>query len=180
MPKKIRRPFIKNYILNDRIRAKTVRLIGFEGKQLGVVTIEEARRLSNESDLDLILISEEAVPPVCKLVNFGQFKYEQQKKDKIAKKGNKSHVVKELKLSPKMSENDFQVRVNSGVKFLQKGYKIKLSLFFRGREMAHPELGKNMLNRYIEDIKELGQPESAISVANRAMMVLICPGKSKG
>jgi translation initiation factor IF-3 len=121
------------------------------------------------------LVSPDAKPPVAKLVDFGQFRYEQQKKEKIAKKSGKNHVLKELKLSPKISEHDYQVRISSGRKFLTKGYKIKVSVFFKGREMAHPEIGREILSRYIQDVSDLGQQEADIIRANRSMLVIINP-----
>ena len=165
----------KNYILNEKIRSKEVRLIDHEGKQIGVVPIEEARKLAEEKGLDLLVVSADAAPPVCRIVDFGQYRYEQQKKDKQSKKGNRTGTVKELKMSPKISAHDYQVRLTSAKKFLQKGLKVKLTVFFRGREITHPELGKEVINKFLEDIKEIGVPESGIATQGKIFGVLINP-----
>ena len=124
-----------------------------------------------------MLVTQDTKPPVCKLIDYGQFRYEQRKKEKLAKKSNKGQVVKEVKLSPKISDHDYQVRVDRGEKFLQKGYKVKLSLFFRGREIAHPQLGRDVMTRYLGDIDEVGTADTAISTAPRQMTVMISPKK---
>lgn len=162
--------------MNDRIRAKEVRLVDKSGSQVGIVTIEEARRLSEENGLDLLLMSPDANPPVCKLVDIGQFKYEQRKKDKQSKKG-KAQVTKELKMSPKISDHDYMVRLNSGKKFLDKKYVVKLTIFFKGRENARREFGEQLIQRYLDDIKEFGSAASDISFAPRAISVMINPLK---
>ncbi len=128
-----------------------------------------------EQELDLLLIAPNSVPPVCKIVDYGQFRYEQKKKDKQSKKASKAQIIKELKLTPKISANDYMVRLNSGIKFLQKGYKIKLSVFFKGREMTHPEIGRAVLTRYLEEIKPYGLPETDIVQSNRSLIVILNP-----
>ena len=163
----------KRYIINDRILAKEVRLIDDKGQQLGVVSIEKALEAASSRGLDLLLISETATPPVCKLVNYGQFMYHQKKKDKQSKKS--AQVTKELKMSPKISEHDYQVRVNQGVKFLQKRNKLKLTIFFRGREIMHSELGYELANKYIEAVKEAGTPEGGPAKTGRSLTVMISP-----
>jgi translation initiation factor IF-3 len=163
----------KKYTVNDRIKAKQVRLIDESGHQFGVINIEEARKVSADKGLDLVLISETSDPPVCKLVNYGQFMYHQKKKEKQSKKS--SQVTKELKMSPKISEHDYQVRVNHGLKFLGKRYKLKLTIFFRGREIMHSELGYDLANRYIDAIKEIGTAESAPARTGRSLTVMISP-----
>ncbi len=163
------------YILNHQIRASEVRLIGADGSQVGVVRIDDALRQAETDGLDLLLVSPEAKPPVCKIVDFGQYRYEQQKKEKNAKKGSRGNVIKELKLSPKISEHDYQVRVTNGKKFLEKGYKVKATVVFKGREITHPELGRGVMERYIEDLKELGQAESSVVQAGRTLTMVIGP-----
>ena len=142
---------------------------------MGVVAIEKAQQLADESNLDLLLVSDNSTPPVCKIVNIGQHKYQQQKKDKLAKKNVKGQVIKELKMSPKISEHDYQVRVDRGLKFLKKGYKVKLTIFFRGREIIHPELGTQLGDRFIEALKEHGKPESALAKTKRFLNAVIAP-----
>lgn len=160
-------------MINEQIRAREVRVVEESGNQLGVITIQDARRISTEKGLDLVLISENTVPPICKLVDYGQFMYQQKKKSKQGKKS--VQVTKELKMSPKISEHDYQVRVNQGFKFLEKKYKIKLTIFFKGREIVHSELGYELANRYINDIKELGNAENQPSMSGRSLIVIISP-----
>jgi translation initiation factor IF-3 len=160
-------------MINEQIRAREVRVVEESGNQLGVIAIQDARRISTEKGLDLVLISENTVPPICKLVDYGQFMYQQKKK---TKQGRKSvQVTKELKMSPKISEHDYQVRLNKGFKFLEKKYKIKLTIFFRGREIVHSELGYELANRYINDIKDIGNAENKPSMSGRFLIVIISP-----
>jgi translation initiation factor IF-3 len=166
---------IKKYKKNEEIRAEKVRIIGADGAQLGILPIQEAKNLAKKENLDLLLLSDQATPPVCKIVNFGQFRYEQQKKDKKNKKNTKTQVIKELKLTPKISEHDYQVRVRNGSKFLQKGYQLKITVFFKGREMTHPELGKDLLNRYKDDIKEYGEAVNDTFQGHRTLYLMINP-----
>ena len=112
---------------------------------------------------------------MCKIVNFGQFRYQRQKKEKKAKKNTKTQVIKELKLTPKISDHDYNVRLKNGIKFLQKGYLIKIAVFFKGREMSHPEIGKDLLNRYKEDIKEYGDVSTSLTQGHRTLYFVINP-----
>lgn len=152
-----------------------MRLIDDEGKQIGVVPLQKAISLTEEKHLDLLLVSPEAKPPVCKMINYGQFRYQQQKKERQAKKTVKSQTVKELKMSPKISEHDYQVRVSQGVKFLSKGYKVKLTISFRGREIVHPELGKAVIDRFVTDMSELANTDGQVIRANRTLAVILNP-----
>ncbi len=151
-----------------------MRLIDGEGKQAGVVTIENARAMALQSGLDLLLLSDSAVPPVCKLVDFGQFKYQQQKKEKLNRKNTKSQVTKEIKLGPKISEHDYQVKLNRGKEFLAKRFKVKISIMFRGREIMHIDLGRNLVNRFIQDVSELGNG-SEIVQSGKSLVVIVNP-----
>jgi len=169
------RIYIKKYILNDKIKAKSVRLIGADGSQLGVVALEIARDQALQEGLDLMLVAENADPPVCKIIDFGQFKYHQRKKEKQAKRVGKGQVVKELKLSPKISDNDFMVRVNRGREFLGKGFKVKASIQFRGREIIHPELGERVMNRFIESIIDLGALDGPVNMAGKTLLAFVNP-----
>ena len=125
--------------------------------------------MSQNQNLDLLLVTEDAKPPVCKIVDFGQYKYEQQKKRKLAKKNSKTQVVKEIKLSPKISENDFQVRVKMAQKFLTKGYAIKLTVWFKGREASRKDLGKVVIDRFLETIQDLGEASGTLSHSHRSI-----------
>lgn len=145
-----------------------------DGGQAGVVTIEEARSLAQQSGLDLLLLSETAVPPVCKLVDFGQFKYQQQKKEKLNRKNTKSQVTKEIKIGPKISEHDFQVKLDRGRDFLVKRFKVKVSIVFRGREIIHMELGRVLVNRYIQNLSDLGIASDIVQ-AGKSLVVIINP-----
>jgi len=125
--------------------------------------------MSQNQNLDLLLVTEDSDPPVCKIVDFGQYKYEQQKKEKQAKKNSKTQVVKEVKLSPKISDNDFNVRVKMGQKFLSKGYGIKLTVWFKGREAARKDLGQVVIDRYLEQISETGEAVGTPSYSQRSI-----------
>ncbi|MCP4050327.1 MAG: translation initiation factor IF-3 [bacterium] len=162
---------IKKHILNNKIRAKEVRLIDKDGCQVGIVPIEHALAQALENELDLLQVSE-TTPPVCKVLDFGQFRYQQQKKEKQAKKNTKS---KELKMRPKISLHDYEVRLKRGIEFLQKGYKLKITIFFRGREIIHRELGIKLLNKYIEEIQEYGLANGGISDIGRSMIITFSP-----
>lgn len=161
--------------MNDKIKSRSVRLIGDDGTQHGIVAIENALTMARDAGLDLMLVSETSDPPVCKIVNFGQFKYQQQKKEKLSQKKSKGQVIKELKLSPKISENDLNTRVNRGREFLEKGFKLKISVSFRGREIIHPELGRNVVDRFIEQTKDLGALEGSVSQAGRSLLAFVNP-----
>jgi len=147
-----------------------VRLIGPEGEQLGVTSIEDARNISSQKQLDLVLISENSTPPVCKLIDYGQFLYKQKKKEKQSKKT--SQIIKEIKMSPKISDHDYTVRLNKSKKFLEKKYKIKVNIFFRGREIVHNELGFKLIQRFIGDISELGSAETEPQRNGRSIIVI--------
>ena len=150
-----------------------MRLIGPEGELIGIKKIDEARRIAQEFTLDLVLLSENTTPPVCKLVDYGQFMYQQKKKEKLAKKV--VNVIKELKLSHKISSHDYQVRLDQALKFLNKKYKVKISVVFRGREVVHMSLGEVLLKKFISEISEVGLPDSDISKAGKALIVIIRP-----
>jgi translation initiation factor IF-3 len=134
-------------------------------------------RQAQESELDLVMVSETAKPPVCKIVNYGQYRYQEQKKERLSRKNSKAQVVKELKLSPKISDNDFNVRVNKCKEFLTKGYNVKIFVPFRGREIMHPELGRRVIERFIETVKDIGGMDQGqgIMTAHKSMMTMILP-----
>lgn len=162
--------------MNDKIKAKEVRLIDHDGTQLGVVTFDKAQELAAKSGLDIMLVSDTSTPPVCRIIDFGHFKYQQQKKDKQNKKNTKSQTTKEIKFGPKISENDLHVKINRAIDFLKKGYKVKASVFFRGREIVHYDLGKNLIDRFIENILEFGVSNLEPSKPNdRSIITIINP-----
>lgn len=140
---------------------------------IGVKKIDDARQIATEYNLDLVLLSENSNPPVCKLVDYGQFMYQQKKKEKQAKKV--VNVIKELKLSHKISTHDYQVRLEQANKFLQKKYKVKVSIMFRGREIVHMALGETLMKKFISEIAEVGVPDSEISKAGKSLIVIMRP-----
>ena len=161
--------------VNDRIRAPEIRLIGAEGENVGVVTPARAMQMAEEVGLDLVEISPNAVPPVCKIMDFGKFKYEQQKKEAEARK--KQHVIeiKEIKFRPGTDTHDYDVKMRSVKKFLEEGDKVKVTLRFRGREMAHQELGLDLLKRVAADVEEIGKIENMPKLEGRQMVMMIGP-----
>ncbi|SFP53763.1 translation initiation factor IF-3 [Tranquillimonas alkanivorans] len=163
--------------VNDRIRAPEIRLIGPEGENIGVVTPQRGRDLAEQAGLDLVEISPNATPPVCKIMDFGKFKYEQQKRESEAKKKQKTIEVKEVKFRPNTDSHDYDVKMRNVVKFLEKGDKVKVTLRFRGREMAHQNLGRDLLQRVAEDVKELGKVENMPKMEGRQMVMMIGPAK---
>ena len=163
--------------MNDRIRCPEIRLIGAEGENLGVVTPERGMELAEQAELDLVEISPNATPPVCKIMDFGKFKYEQQKRESEARKNQKVIEVKEVKFRPNTDTHDYEVKMRNVVKFLEKGDKVKVTLRFRGREMAHQNLGRELLERVAEDVKELGKVENMPKMEGRQMVMMIGPVK---
>jgi len=161
--------------VNDRIRADQVRLIGAEGENIGVVTPNRAMMLAEEAGLDLVEISPNADPPVCKIMDFGKFKYETQKREAEAKKKQKIIEIKEIKFRPGTDVHDYDVKMRSVMKFLEEGDKVKVTLRFRGREMAHQELGLELLKRVAEDVGELGKIEQLPKLEGRQMVMMVAP-----
>jgi translation initiation factor IF-3 len=163
--------------VNDRIRAPEIRLIGAEGENVGVVTPARALQLAEEAGLDLVEISPNATPPVCKIMDFGKFKYETQKKEAEARKKQKIIEIKEVKFRPNTDTHDYEVKMRNVVRFLEGGDKVKVTLRFRGREMAHQDLGRNLLERVADDVKEIGKVEAMPRVEGRQMVMMIGPTK---
>jgi len=161
--------------VNDRIRATEIRLIGAEGENLGVVSPAKAMSLADEAGLDLVEISPNAVPPVCKIMDFGKFKYEQQKKEAEARKKQKIIEIKEVKFRPGTDTNDYDVKMRNVYKFLENGDKVKITLRFRGREMAHQNLGRELLERVAGDVDGLGKVENMPKMEGRQMVMMIGP-----
>ncbi len=160
------------------IRAVEVRLIDAEGKQIGVVPIQQAQDLAREKDLDLVEISPTANPPVCKVMDYGKYVFQQKKKQTEAKKKQKVIVVKEVQFRPRIDEHDFEFKKNNIIRFLQHGDKVKASIRFRGREMTHMELGKAVLDRLLKEIKEFGAAESPVpDIKGNRMNLVITPNK---
>lgn len=165
----------KDLLINEEIRDKEVRLIGSEGEQLGIVSLMQAQNLAIEKNLDLVKIAPQAAPPVCKIMDYGKFKFEQAKRDKEAKKNQKVIEIKEVRLSLNIDTNDFNTKVNRAIKFLDDGDKVKAALRFRGREMAHPELGTQIMQRFVQAIAEHGAVEKMPKLEGRSMVMFISP-----
>ncbi|WP_245759657.1 translation initiation factor IF-3 [Poseidonocella sedimentorum] len=161
--------------VNDKIRAPEIRLIGAEGENVGVVHPARAMEMAEEVGLDLVEISPNANPPVCKIMDFGKFKYEQQKRESEARKKQKTIEVKEVKFRPNTDVHDYGVKMRNVMKFLENGDKVKVTLRFRGREMAHQNLGRNLLERVAEDVKEIGKIENMPRMEGRQMVMMIGP-----
>ena len=164
--------------VNSEIDVSQIQLIGAEGENMGVVETSQAMELAVESDLDLVEIVPHADPPVCRLMNFGKFLFDLNKKKHAAKKKQKQVQVKEIKFRPATDESDYQIKLRSLRKFLDNGDKVKVTLRFRGREMAHQELGADMLRRVEGDLEEIGQVEQFPKLEGRQMVMVIAPRKN--
>ena len=161
--------------MNEKIRVAEIRLIGPEGENVGVTTPARGRELAEQAGLDLVEISPNASPPVCKIMDFGKYKYEQQKRESEAKKKQKTIEVKEVKFRPNTDDHDYNVKMRNVVKFLENGDKVKVTLRFRGREMAHQNLGRELLERVADDVKEIGKIENMPKMEGRQMVMMIGP-----
>jgi len=148
-----------------------VRLVGEEGEQLGILPIAEAMRVAGEKNLDLVKIAPQAKPPVCKVMDYGKFKFEQGKREKEARKNQKIVEIKEIRLSLGIDAHDFNTKLKNGIKFLQAGNKLKVSIRFRGREMTHPEIGQEVMKRFAEQIAEYGTIERMPKMEGRSMIM---------
>ncbi|MDH5784948.1 MAG: translation initiation factor IF-3 [Chromatiales bacterium] len=165
--------------LNDEIRVPEVRLVGADGEQVGVVPTAKALELAEEAGLDLVEVSPDAKPPVCRIMDHNKFLFEQRKKQQAAKKKQKQVQVKEIKFRPGTEEGDYQVKLRNLTRFLSDGDRVKVTLRFRGREMAHQQLGVDLLKRVEADLAELGTVEQFPRMEGRQMVMLIAPKKKK-
>jgi translation initiation factor IF-3 len=165
--------------INDRIRVPEVRLVGPNGEQVGIVRIEDALRLAEEADLDLVEVAPMARPPVAKLMDYGKFKYESAVKAREARKNQAQTVIKEMKLRPKIDVHDYETKKGHVVRFLREGDKVKITIMFRGREQSRPEMGARLLQRLAEDVVDLGFVESAPKLDGRNMIMVLGPHKKK-
>lgn len=161
--------------VNESIRAPEIRVVGADGEMVGVMSPREALLLAQESGLDLVEISPNAKPPVCKILDYGKFKYEAQKKAAEARKKQKTIEVKELKMRPGIGEHDYQVKLKAAKKFLEDEDKVKFTLRFRGREMAHVDLGRQVLERVREDLKTMSKVDYHPKMEGRQMMMILAP-----
>ena len=166
----------KEIEINEEIRDKEVRVIGENGDQLGVMSPKEALAMAAEKNLDLVKIAPQAVPPVCKILNYGKYRFEQQKKEKEAKKNQKVVDIKEIRLSLNIDTHDFNTKVSHAAKFIKGGDKVKVGIRFRGREMAHPELGTEVLTRFAEALPE-AHVEKIPKLEGRSMVMFMSPAQ---
>jgi translation initiation factor IF-3 len=159
--------------VNEQIRDREVRLIGEDGEQLGVMSAREAMKLAREADLDLVKIAPNAKPPVCKIVDYGKYRYEQARKEKEAKKKQRTMEVKEIRLSPNIDMNDLNTKANQARKFLSKGDRVKVSLRFRGRELAHINYSKQILDSFYEKLEDISVVEKPAKMEGRTMVMFL-------
>ncbi|MHA6908564.1 translation initiation factor IF-3 [Ralstonia pseudosolanacearum] len=169
----------KSHRINREINAPEIRLTGVEGEQLGIVKLFDALRLAEEKDVDLVEIAPTAQPPVCRLMDYGKFKYQEQKKAHEAKLKQKVIQVKEVKFRPGTDDGDYEVKLRNLKRFLDEGDRTKITLRFRGREMAHQEIGARMLDRLKTDLEEFGQVEQMPKMEGRQMVMMLAPKKRK-
>ena len=165
--------------INERIRVPEVRLVGPNGEQVGIVRIEDALRLAQEADLDLVEVAAQARPPVCKLMDFGKFKYETAQKARESRRNQQMTVIKEQKLRPKIDSHDYETKKRHVVRFLDAGHKVKVTIMFRGREQSRPELGFHLLQRLSDDVAELGFVETSAKQDGRNMTMVLAPHRNK-
>ena len=165
--------------INDRIRVPEVRLVGPNGEQVGIVRIEDALRLAVEADLDLVEVAPMAKPPVCKLMDFGKFKYEAALKERESRRNQTHTVIKEMKLRPKIDQHDYETKKGHVERFLKAGDKVKITIMFRGREQSRPELGLRLLAKLADDVAELGFVEATPKQDGRNMLMVLAPHRRK-
>lgn len=165
--------------VNREIRAPRVRLITHTGEQIGVVAIHEALTRAEEAGLDLVEISAGSNPPVCKIMNYGKFRYDQTKREKESKKAQHQVKVKEIKIKPNIDLHDLETKIRHAREFIVKGNKVKVTCMFRGREMAHPEVGEKLLRKLCEDLEDIAMIESPSKLFGRMLIVILAPGGKK-
>lgn len=160
-------------MINEQIRDKEVRVVGEDGEQLGIMSSKDAQKMADDAGLDLVKIAPAAKPPVCKIVDYGKYRYEQIRREKEAKKKQKTIDIKEIRLSPNIDTNDLNTKMNAAKKFINKGDKVKVTLRFRGREMAHMANSKHILDDFAEELSELAVVEKAPKVEGRSMTMVL-------
>ncbi|MGI6566946.1 MAG: translation initiation factor IF-3 [Firmicutes bacterium] len=161
--------------MNSRIRARDVRVISPEGEQLGIMSIRDALRAAQERELDLVEVAPNARPPVCRIMDYGKYKYEQTKRQKEARKKQKIVSIKEVRMSPKIDEHDFQVKAKNAERFLKDGNKVKVSVRFRGREVVHSDLARNMLLQMAKGVEDIAKIDRQPTIEGRQMIMILSP-----
>ena len=165
--------------INEEIRDKEVRLIGDDGEQLGILPIQQAQDIAVEKGMDLVKIAPQAKPPVCKIMDYGKFRFEQAKREKEARKNQRVVEIKEIRLTPNIDIGDLNTKVKNACRFLQDGNKVKVSIRFRGREMGHPEIGRDIMNRFAEACAEVAAVERPAKMDGRHMLMFLAPKTAK-
>ena len=165
--------------INERIRDREIRVIDSDGNMLGVMSSKEAQRIADEKNLDLVKVSPNAKPPVCKILDYGKFRYEEMRRLKEAKKNQKAVVIKEIRMSVRVEEHDIQVKAKNAIKFLEQGNRVKLTIRFRGREMAYTEQGKGVLLEFAKRLDEYGTVEKNPKLEGRNMSIFLSPKKNE-
>ena len=161
--------------INEEITDSEIRLIGEDGEQLGIVSAEQALKTAEEAGLDLVKIAPNAVPPVCRIMDYGKFRFEQTKKEKEAKKNQRVIEIKEIRMGPSIGENDFNTKLKNGMKFIAEGNRVKVSVRFRGREMAHTEIGKELLKEFAEKCADIATVDKEAKLEGRNMSMFLSP-----
>lgn len=169
----------KDMMVNDGIRARELRVIDNNGEQIGVQTKNDALRLAEQAGLDLVLVSPNAKPPVARIMDYGKYRFEQQKKEREARKNQKVINIKEVRLSPTIDENDFNTKLKAAIKFLEKGDKVKASIRFKGRAITHKEIGQKVLERLAEQVSEIATVEQKAKMDGRSMFLMLAPKNDK-
>ena len=170
---------MKELLINEAIRDKEIRVIGSDGSQLGIMSAREAQQIANEQNLDLVKIAPQATPPVCRIMDYGKYRFEQAKREKEARKNQRIIEIKEIRLSLNIDVGDLNTKVKQATKFLKEGNKLKVSIRFRGREMAHPELGREVMDRFAEQMAEYGTVEKPPKLEGRHMLMFIAAKQAK-
>jgi len=162
-------------LVNENIRAREVRVIGADGEQLGILPFKQALQAAMDANLDLVNVAPTAKPPVCRIMDYGKYRYEMQKKEKEARKNQKVVDIKEIRLSATIEDNDFQTKLRNAIKFLKDGDKVKLSVRFRGREITHAEIGQRVLERMAQETQEVSVVERRAKLEGRSMIMILAP-----
>ncbi|MBA7694778.1 Translation initiation factor IF-3 [subsurface metagenome] len=180
--REVSRDIIKNLRVNERIKAREVRLVGQKGEQLGIMPLFQAREIAIKENLDLVEVAATAVPPVCRLLDYGKYKYEQAKKERQLRKSQRVSLLREVRLRPKIGSHDFESKTRLAGKLLGNGDKVLVSVFFRGREVTHPEIGLRLLQSMVESLKEVASLDKQPELSGKRMTMMLTPvtsGKTK-
>ncbi|MBI2869267.1 MAG: translation initiation factor IF-3 [Chloroflexi bacterium] len=165
--------------VNEKITARECRLVGEDGEQLGIMPVSQAREIARRQNIDLVEVAPTSLPPVCRLLDYGKYKYEQQKKEQEARKGTKISLVRQLRVRPKIGAHDLEAKLKNVRKLLTEGDKIKISVIFRGREITHPELGWKLLQRLVESLSDISAPEKPAMAEGKQITITLVPTQAK-